>query len=47
MNEKMIDLSLFDKKIFSQHGEDGVIRKLFQIIGNVNYVVHTIQKMWL
>jgi hypothetical protein len=36
----MIDLSLFEEKIFSQHGEDGIIRKLFQIIGvvNKNYV---------
>ena len=36
INDNIIDLSLFEEKVFSQHGEDGVIQKLFQIIGIPN-----------
>lgn len=30
------DLNFFEKKIFSQHGEDGIIKKIFDTIGTTN-----------
>ena len=32
----MTDLSQYEKKIYSQNGEDGVIEKIFEIIGTKN-----------
>jgi hypothetical protein len=32
----MIDLSLYEKKVFSQHGEDGITLKLLELMGTTN-----------
>lgn len=32
-----IDLALFERRVFSQNGEDGVIEKIFETIGTTNH----------
>ena len=32
----MIDLKLYEKKVFSQYGEDGILEKIFETIGTTN-----------
>jgi len=34
----VIDLKLFEKKITSQNGEDGIIEKIFEVIGTTNKI---------
>lgn len=33
---EVIDLELFEKKVFSQNGEDGILIKIFSVIGSIN-----------
>jgi len=43
-----IDLSKYEKKIYSQNGEDGVIEKIFEMIGTTskNYVEFGVEGGW-
>ena len=36
LEDTKINLSIFEKKVYSQNGEDGIIEKIFDIIGTTN-----------
>ncbi|CAD5935588.1 tetratricopeptide repeat protein [Planktothrix agardhii] len=36
VNNQQIDLSQYERKVFSQNGEDGVIKKIFEVIKTTN-----------
>lgn len=36
MYGEQIDLSLYEQKVYSQNGEDGILKKIFDVIGTTN-----------